>query len=70
MLADYETILQEQSPLKERACELLLRVYKLDRNLWLDQPEKTYGQKVLRNGIMIGITGVLEELFIFFQRIW
>jgi hypothetical protein len=64
LVADYETMLDEQAGLKIRCCKLLLRTYELAASK--NENDLAYGKQVMRNLILMALTRQLEELFHFF----
>jgi hypothetical protein len=66
LIADPETVLYEQNDLKKSCCELLLRLYDTSTRI-KTKDSKEYGKRVMQNMVIMTMTSVLEDLFVFFK---
>ncbi|MBE9601961.1 hypothetical protein [Pedobacter sp. MC2016-24] len=61
LVADPNTMLDEQFALKKRCCDLLARTYSLVA--MKSEKDTAFGKKLMRNVILMSLTKQLEELF-------
>ena len=66
LIADPVTVLNEQNDLKKSCLELLLRLYDISLRIKNDD-SKEYGKRVMKNMVIMTMTHVLEDLFVFFK---
>jgi hypothetical protein len=66
LIADPETVLNEQRDLKKSCLELLLRLYDISMRIKTED-SREYGKRVMKNMVIMTMTSVLEDLFVFFK---
>ncbi|WP_285055507.1 hypothetical protein [Pedobacter ginsengisoli] len=66
LIVDPDTVLNEQNDLKKSCLELLLRLYGTSLRI-KTQDSKEYGKRVMKNMVIMTMTHVLEDLFVFFK---
>lgn len=64
LVADPDTMLDEQRTLKKRCCELLCHTYQLDARK--KEKDQDFGKQLIRNLILMALITELEKLFFFF----
>lgn len=64
LVADPDTMLDEQLALKLRCCKLLIRTYNLDARK--NEKDPAFAKQLMRNLVLMSLSKNLEELFLFF----
>lgn len=66
MIADRDGMMEEQHFCKVKCCRVLLRSLELWKAI-KEQPITNYGERVLKNAVVMILTATLEELYFFYN---